>query len=329
MDKVSIIIPIYNVEAYLSDCLESCIRQTYPNIEIIAVNDGSTDGSLRMIQDFQRKDSRIILVDQKNGGAYEARFSGVRRASGRFLFFCDGDDFLPLDAIERLHEKAVAYSVDLVVANFYKKDGDAVFPVDSFFREEGCYDKIDFQKLLIDNQGDSLCGRLIARSLFDMAVWRPSFACARIGEDQVVMLQLCNHVSFVYCWSGYSYYYVQRPTSVVHDTDELRIADRSFHYMVALVDLLSAERFEREIRLRILYRALSMACLYLRSWYALDSDRTVVVRHYVRDFYIRDRAMRDFMFSQNRLTYIMLFICYLSPALAECVSSLRRVFQRK
>ena len=61
----------------------------------------------------------------------------------------------------------------------------------------------------------------------------------------------------------------------------------------------------------------------------LDSERTVVVRHYVRDFYIRDRAMRDFMFSQNRLTYIMLFICYLSPALAECVSSLRRVFQRK
>lgn len=96
MEKVSIIIPVYNVEEYLPRCLESCIAQTYRNIEILVVNDGSKDQSLQIIQSFQEKDPRVILIDKENQGLYRARISGVQKASGRFLFFLDGDDYLPL-----------------------------------------------------------------------------------------------------------------------------------------------------------------------------------------------------------------------------------------
>lgn len=87
MEKVSIIIPVYNVEEYLPRCLESCIAQTYRNIEILVVNDGSKDQSLQIIQSFQEKDPRVILIDKENQGLYRARISGVQKASGRFLFF--------------------------------------------------------------------------------------------------------------------------------------------------------------------------------------------------------------------------------------------------
>lgn len=132
MEKVSIIIPVYNVEEYLPRCLESCIAQTYRNIEILVVNDGSKDQSLQIIQSFQEKDPRVILIDKENQGLYRARISGVQKASGRFLFFLDGDDYLPSDAVECLLDKAVLHSMDLVVANFYKEENGVVTPIPSF-----------------------------------------------------------------------------------------------------------------------------------------------------------------------------------------------------
>ena len=141
MEKVSIIIPVYNVEEYLPRCLESCIAQTYRNIEILVVNDGSKDQSLQIIQSFQEKDPRVILIDKENQGLYRARISGVQKASGRFLFFLDGDDYLPSDAVECLLDKSVLHSVDLVVANFYKEENGVVTPIPSFFHEEGVLER--------------------------------------------------------------------------------------------------------------------------------------------------------------------------------------------
>lgn len=100
--KVSIVVPVYNVAEYLPRCLESCIQQTLYDIEIICVNDGSTDNSLEILRAFEKKDSRVLVIDQENKGLSAARNAGLRVASGQWIMFLDSDDFYTLNACERV-----------------------------------------------------------------------------------------------------------------------------------------------------------------------------------------------------------------------------------
>ena len=100
--KVSVIIPAYNIEDYIGRCLESIIKQTLKDIEIIVVNDGSNDNTLAIINVFARKDNRIKIVDKKNKGSIEARKSGFKVANGEFILFIDGDDWIENDCLEIL-----------------------------------------------------------------------------------------------------------------------------------------------------------------------------------------------------------------------------------
>mgnify|MGYP003401399665 FL=1 len=113
--KVSVIVPVYNVEQYLSDCLESICRQTLKGIEIIVVNDGSTDNSLSIIKSFQQKYSNIKLINKKNGGLSSARNAGIDMAVGEYLFFVDSDDFIDLDTLEKMYVKANETHCPLII----------------------------------------------------------------------------------------------------------------------------------------------------------------------------------------------------------------------
>ena len=98
--KISVIIPIYNSEKYLSECLESIINQTFKDIEIICINDGSKDKSEQIIKQYAEKDKRIILLNQKNEGAGPARDKGVKISKGEYLSFIDSDDFFHFRTLE-------------------------------------------------------------------------------------------------------------------------------------------------------------------------------------------------------------------------------------
>lgn len=102
--KISVIIPVYNTEEYLEKCIESVINQTYKNLEIILVNDGSTDGSPEICKRFQMKDDRIIVIDKENQGLVAARKTGVKEASGEYITFVDSDDWIDDWAYERITE---------------------------------------------------------------------------------------------------------------------------------------------------------------------------------------------------------------------------------
>ena len=98
-DLISIIIPIYNVEKYLPDCLNSVISQTYSNIEIILVDDGSPDGCAKICDYYAKKDNRIKVIHQKNGGLSNARNSGIKIATGKYITFVDSDDYIDKQAL--------------------------------------------------------------------------------------------------------------------------------------------------------------------------------------------------------------------------------------
>ena len=105
--KLSLIIPVYNIAQYLPRCLDSIINQNYKNLEIIVVNDGSTDTSREVIDDYCNKDSRIIAIHKENGGVSTARLAGISAATGDYIGFVDGDDYVEPDMFDRLVKNAV------------------------------------------------------------------------------------------------------------------------------------------------------------------------------------------------------------------------------
>lgn len=123
-DKISIIVPIYNVEDYLECCIDSIIEQTYKNLEIILVNDGSTDSSLNICKKYAKKDKRIIIVDKVNGGLSDARNAGLEKATGKYVMFTDSDDFLMIDAVEKLYNGIKEHNVEFITANFIFVNND-------------------------------------------------------------------------------------------------------------------------------------------------------------------------------------------------------------
>lgn len=116
--KISVIIPVYNAEKYLEECLDSIVNQTFQDMEIVIVNDGSTDGSLQMIKKYKSKYDAIKVIDQVNKGVVEARIVGLLNATGDYIGWCDADDFCELNMFEELYRTAVENNADVVSCNY-------------------------------------------------------------------------------------------------------------------------------------------------------------------------------------------------------------------
>ena len=117
---VSVIIPVYNVEEYVAECLESVMKQSYHNLEIILVNDGSTDSSDAICRKYLKKDSRIRVVEQEHGGLSRARNTGIKTAKGLYYAFIDSDDWIDSCMIEKLLTQLLQYNADVSCCNFEK-----------------------------------------------------------------------------------------------------------------------------------------------------------------------------------------------------------------
>lgn len=143
--KISVIIPIYNAEKYLDRCIDSVVNQTYSNIEIIMVNDGSTDSSKEICQKWKEKDNRIILVDKKNEGVSVARNIGLNMAKGMYISFIDSDDFLEKNMYEEMMRYANENMDNIIVCNYFietsnkQKNGICQIPSSSW--EEEMFEK--------------------------------------------------------------------------------------------------------------------------------------------------------------------------------------------
>ena len=116
--KISVIIPVYNVEKFLRECLDSVVNQTMRDIEIICVNDGSTDNSLDILKEYAAKDDRIIVINQTNGFVGSARNNGLKIAKGEYIQFVDSDDYLELNACETAYKYALQYDAEVVVFGY-------------------------------------------------------------------------------------------------------------------------------------------------------------------------------------------------------------------
>ena len=127
MDKISVIIPVYNIASYLQRCLNSVISQTYKNLEIIVVNDGSLDNSLEILEEYAIRDERVVVLNKENGGVTSCRREGLANAQGKYIFFLDGDDWLESESLERLYLLGKQQDADIIVGNaYYSTDNEDI-----------------------------------------------------------------------------------------------------------------------------------------------------------------------------------------------------------
>ncbi len=168
-EKISIIVPVYNLENYIKRTLDSICNQTYENIEIIVVDDGSNDNSYQIICDYSKKDSRIIPVHQKNGGVTSARLNGVKIATGEWIGFVDGDDQIDSDMYEKLLKNAIKYDAQISHCGYKMIFNDGRI---NYFHNSGCIVEQDNLRALTDLLEGSLVepglwNKLFAKELFD------------------------------------------------------------------------------------------------------------------------------------------------------------------
>jgi len=133
---ISIIIPVYNVESYLKDCLESVINQTYKNLEIIIINDGSQDNSKEICYNYAKKDSRIKLINKKNEGVSAARNTGMDLATGEYISFIDSDDYIDNDMIEIFYKPEVNNKEKIVPRSLFQFIGYIIIIISALILNE-------------------------------------------------------------------------------------------------------------------------------------------------------------------------------------------------
>lgn len=210
---VSIIVPIYNVEKYLKRCLESLVSQTYEEIEILLVNDGSTDGSVKIAQEYADKYKNVILLSKKNGGLSDARNYGLRYAEGDYVAFIDSDDWIDERMIEKLVLKADSAKADIVCCDMEYVDDDGNRKYSSGGEFE-IVDVKDFPEIISIN--NSACNKIYRRNLFDQI----EFPVGDWYEDLGTVPKLIFLSERVAKVNEPLYFYYQRTESISHTKNE-------------------------------------------------------------------------------------------------------------
>ena len=237
-NTVSVIVAVYNAEQYLRKCVDSIISQTYCNLEIILVNDGSTDSYPQICDEYAKTDSRIIVIHKENGGCSEARNVGIDASNGNWIVFVDSDDFIAPNAIEMLYKSANEHNSDMAMCgvNLFIEDFDGIKVYETKTLDYGIYSGYDILKT-------TKLGELIYvvpwNKIYRRRLWQDlRYPVGRIHEDAFVAHHLFGMCNRVVCIPDALYYYrynvdsiTNRPYSIDRLDDFDALADRAQYYL--------------------------------------------------------------------------------------------------
>lgn len=211
-DLVSVIVPVYNVEKYVVKCLKSLISQTYDNVQIIIVNDGSSDRSLEIVEKYKNIDNRIEVYDKKNGGLSDARNVGIKHAKGEFICFVDSDDWVSNDYVETLISM-FEEKVDITCGGFVYYYNSRKIVCMEHMKNKVLSNK-EAMKALCDGKWmtNHVWNKMYRRKLFSEI----QFEVGRHFEDIYIMHQLFARANKVACTDKIIYYYSMRDDSIIH-----------------------------------------------------------------------------------------------------------------
>lgn len=227
-DLISVVIPVYNVKKYLKRCIKGVIAQTYKNLEIILVDDGSTDGCAEICDEFFRQDKRIVVFHKQNGGLSSARNYGVRSANGKYITFIDSDDTVDEDYVETLHNIIVKHKVKLAICS-HRVLYEGREPIDMGTGESGVLDsKLVLKRLLYaDGIDTSSWSKMFTRDI----LMKHPFPEGRVFEDAATTYLYIDEVDKVGLNSVAKYNYYVRAKSI-----------SNAHFTKAKMDLITATK---------------------------------------------------------------------------------------
>lgn len=217
--KVSIIVPVYNQQRYIRKCLKSILQQSYKEIEIIVVNDGSTENSLSIIRKMAKSDSRIIVIDKANGGVATARRDGLKKITGKYVMFVDSDDWLTPNAISSMVEIATREDVDVVTGKMIRhyplwecKSGYMpALETNRKITQPELFDKYYVSFFGINIYPVQMCAKLYKASLITEAAKHVDLfdnEVVHMGEDEYFTLRIFPYMASFYASDIYIYIYI-------------------------------------------------------------------------------------------------------------------------
>ena len=273
-ELISVIVPVYNVEKYVEKCINSIMRQTYKNLEIMIVNDGATDNSRLVCEALAKKDKRIRLINKENGGLSDARNVGIDNANGKYISFIDSDDYVEENYVELLYNTIKQYDADVSIAShkvIYEKN-----IIDKSTGKKFCAtSKEILEMLLYDNGIDtSAWGKLYKRELFKDI----KFPKGRLFEDSATIYKLIDKSEKIAVYSKPVYNYIIRNDSISNE----KFSERK-------LDLITSTKEMTEY-IRKKYPELNKAC-NRRLMYAYLSTLTQLAKSKVKNKKIQNELM--------------------------------------
>lgn len=220
-DLVSIIIPVYKVEKYIKRCVDSVINQTYSNLEIILVDDGSPDNCGQICDDYLQKDNRIKVIHKKNGGLSDARNVGILQAKGTYISFLDSDDYIDSNFIKELYELCVINESDIAFCHIYRgnKRIKTIFSKDSDYNVYSSKELLDKWHSIFTHIETVAWGKLYHRSLFQLDDASPLlYETGRLHEDVLMTHKLVYNASRIVITNKAFYHYTINPDSITNKT---------------------------------------------------------------------------------------------------------------
>ena len=237
---VSVIIPIYNIETYVKNCVKSVMAQTHANLEIILVNDGSTDASGIICDELKQQDDRIQVLHKKNGGIMSARKAGLKAATGGYVSYVDGDDWIAEDLVEQLLKAGVNEDADVITSGHIREyENRNTILVDTL--PEGVYRGEREKQLLFSHL---LYNESIKKAGIRQSVWAKLFRMdlakevilnlndnIKYGDDAAITYICCIKAKCVVITHGVYYHYIMREGSITHSTDKYYLHGISHLYL--------------------------------------------------------------------------------------------------
>ncbi len=241
---VSVVIPVYNVENYIDRCVTSVVNQTYRNLEIILVDDGSPDKCPELCDEWAKKDSRIKVIHKNNAGLGMARNTGIDNATGKYIFFIDSDDYVDLTMIAQCVNNAEQYQSEIVMFGLYSVDKDGKMIEDNAPISSKCvYHGNEIVEYILPNMlskdpktgknlrfNMSASGRMFSLKLINEHNWRFVSEREIISEDFYSLLELYKYVKIHSIINMSFYYYCENSTSLTHSYNPMRFRKVCYCY---------------------------------------------------------------------------------------------------
>lgn len=316
--KVSIIIPVYNVKEYVEKCIESVLNQTYKNIEVIIINDGSTDGCEKIVNKYAQKDKRIKVINKENGGLASARNIGLKLVTGNYVMFVDSDDWIAENTIEKLYKELKKEKYDIIEFGYTKVDEKSII-VDGY--------KF-YEKKLLSNE--SILKEYFSNNIIQEVVWNKiynrnilqgiSMQEGRIYEDYMVMPEILINTNELLIIPDIFYSYLQRRNSIVHSKFSKKNLDWIYagNYVIDFCNK-NIKKYEYAARLRKIMLCVQQYNELIKSDIETNEKikyKNIILKEFKKDY---TEAKKMNILKKEKMTKRMLYYLFNIMPSGTCV----------